>query len=417
MKNYRMRVLWLCNIVLPELCEEFGFKKGRFGGWLTGMWEEVKKCPDLTLAICVPIINVDLMKDGSLDGYQYYSFHRSPEKDLLGREKQEERFAEILKEFRPEVVHIWGTEYIHSYTMVQACKRMNMQNRVLVNIQGLVSVYQLHYDKGLTDEVLAWKEDGRSIRDEIHEFRDRGEYEKALLQEVCHVVGRTQWDKGCVLNINPDANYHVCGEILRPGFYKGLHWDADHCERYSIFISQATYPIKGFHLILRVLKQLLEWYPALHVYVAGTDVWTSNTSYARYIRSELEEKKLKDAVIFLGMIDEEKMTERYLRANVFLSPSAIENSSNSICEALRIGVPVVSSYVGGVTSLIEHEKSGFLYPLDEDYMALHYIRNIFENRELAEKISRQEIQRGDILNNKDEITRKMLSIYQIVGQS
>jgi len=34
----RMRILWLCNIVLPELSEEFGFKKVQAGGWLSGMW-------------------------------------------------------------------------------------------------------------------------------------------------------------------------------------------------------------------------------------------------------------------------------------------------------------------------------------------------------------------------------------------
>ena len=38
-----MRVLWLCNIVLPELCEEIGLRKTNIGGWITGMWQELKK--------------------------------------------------------------------------------------------------------------------------------------------------------------------------------------------------------------------------------------------------------------------------------------------------------------------------------------------------------------------------------------
>ena len=409
-----MKILWLCNIVLPELCKEFGFKEGGSGGWITGMWEELKRISDLSLGICVPILSLERMKDGEYCNYNYYSFQMISDETALNA--LEERFSVVLKEFEPEVVHIWGTEYLHSYAMVKACINNKMIERVLVNVQGLVSVIRTHYSFGLHPETLAAKVNGKSIYDEIEDFGRRGNYEVDLLKKVIYISGRTEWDKACVKRINHKLVYYRCGEILRDVFYnEDLHWEIDKCRRHSIFISQAGYAIKGFHLILEALKELFELYPDLHVYVAGSDIWTLDTSYAYYIRKKIEQYKLNGVIEFVGCLQKEDMVEHYLKANVFLSPSVIENSSNSICEALHIGVPVVSSCVGGTTSIIEHGKSGFLYPLDESYMAAYYVKSIFDSKELAETISCGEQEKAETLNGKEAILQEVVHIYQSIA--
>ncbi|WP_028235378.1 hypothetical protein [Pseudobutyrivibrio sp. MD2005] len=48
-----MNILWLCNVVLPELAEELLFKKQYFGGWLTEACDELKLRSDWDLAMCV----------------------------------------------------------------------------------------------------------------------------------------------------------------------------------------------------------------------------------------------------------------------------------------------------------------------------------------------------------------------------
>lgn len=408
-----MRILWLCNIVLPELCGEFGFKNVVAGGWLTGMWEELKRKPDFSLGICVPIIKEENMRDGEFQGYKYYSFQ------IISKENKidilEEQFLSILDRFNPDIIHIWGTEYLHSFAMVQACHKRNMLKCVVINIQGLVSVINLHYGMGLPKHILNKKVEGHSINDEIIDFKERGKYEKKLLQKVYHVVGRTDWDTACVLRINPQLNYYRCGEILRNIFYnKDNNWNADKCEKYSIFISQAGYAVKGFHLVLKMLKELSMYYPKLKVYIAGSNIWDMNTSYACYIQEKIKEYDLNNIIKFVGILQAENMMEYYLKANVFLSSSVIENSSNSICEALRVGIPVVSSYVGGVTSMMEHEKSGFFYPLGEEYMAEYYIRNIFDDKQLANKISENGRKQAQKLNDKEVILKTIENIYQLV---
>ena len=57
----------------------------------------------------------------------------------------------------------------------------------------------------------------------------------------------------------------------------------------------------------------------------------------------------------------EQMLAQYLESNVFVSPSSIENSPNSVGEAMLLGMPVISSDVGGVRDMLEDNREGWLY--------------------------------------------------------
>lgn len=404
-----MKILWLCNIVLPELCENFGLKKTNAGGWLTGMWQELKKIENIELGICVPIIDKFRRKDGQKDNYLYFSFPYQREKNIS--EEQKKRFEEILEEFTPDIIHIWGTEYHHTWAMVQACKKKNLQERIVINIQGLLTYCYPIYDFGLPEDVIFDNSYGKTIHEEKLDFKNRSKFEVLALQNVSHVVGRTNWDRCCVMRIS-GAYYHKCGEILREIFYeKKQRWDVDKCERHSIFISQAGYPIKGFHLALESLFRLKEKYPDLKVFVAGADLHIVETSYAHYICDEIKKYKLEDTVYFTGQLSDVEMYECYLKANVFLSLSTEENSPNSVCEAMSVGTPVVASYVGGISSMLTHKTSGFLYPLTESYMMEYYVRKIFEDDVLAGYLSDNVKGVSLQFNNKDVIVKEMTNIY------
>lgn len=402
-----MRILWLCNIVLPELAGEFGFRKVHVGGWMTGAWEQMKSIPDMELGICVPIIDENRMKEGIFSNYHYYSFHFEGKCACL--DLQFHDFEHILEDFKPDVVHIWGTEYQHSYSMIKMCQRYGLKDKVIVNVQGLVAVYAKHLRIGLPEEVFA----SREIKDLYNDFIQRGELEEETLREAQYVMGRTCWDQGCVTLVNPKAEYIYCGEILRKEFYEAMgRWNLDDCEPHSIFISQANYPIKGFHLVLEELGILNQLYSDLTIYVAGQFPQKDESEYGRYIYSEIKKYHLKESLHFVGKLSADEMISYYCKANVFLSASTIENSSNSVCEAMMIGLPVVASCVGGLQSIIEHGKSGFLYPLNEPYMMRTYIMSIFDNSELARNLSKQATDFVREYNNIERITKTIIDTYR-----
>ena len=139
-------------------------------------------------------------------------------------------------------------------------------------------------------------------------------------------------------------------------------------------------------------------------------------SYSKYIYDLIIKYKLEDHVIFTGNLEPEKMKERYLKSHVFLCPSAIENSPNSLGEAMILGVPCIAAWVGGIPSMITHQKEGFLYQYNSSKMLAYYIKNVFENDEISQSIShfarvRARNTHDSIKNNED-----LIGIYnQIMG--
>jgi glycosyltransferase involved in cell wall biosynthesis len=70
-----------------------------------------------------------------------------------------------------------------------------------------------------------------------------------------------------------------------------------------------------------------------------------------------------------------------------VNPSLADNMPNSVLEALASGVPVVSTEVGGVPYLVQHEKTALLVPVsDVDAMAEAVIR-VLETPELAARLA------------------------------
>ena len=107
------------------------------------------------------------------------------------------------------------------------------------------------------------------------------------------------------------------------------------------------------------------------------------------------------------------MKQAYLDANVYVLPSAIENSSNSLCEAQILGVPIVASYCGGTPSLIEEEKTGFLYRYEEVEMLAQIIIRLFQ-RTNYEQLSKEEQAEAFLRHNSTLNAMGLMKIYNVI---
>ena len=120
---------------------------------------------------------------------------------------------------------------------------------------------------------------------------------------------------------------------MRNAFYTG-QWKYSECKPHQIFISQASYPIKGLHKVLEAASLIRKAYPDLLIKVAGQNIFHGNVikgnTYGNYIQSLIRKYRLENNIVFLGMIDAEKMKATLLESNIFVCPSSIENSPNSL---------------------------------------------------------------------------------------
>ena len=418
-----MKILWICEIMLPDVAQKEGKPNISIQGWLSGMAKSFSLDSSNELVIVMPSFWGNDYLVGETEYYNYYCYPQNLHKQYLINSRLKEFFREVIEKERPDVIHVWGTEYPNQEVIFEAVDKSYIR-RTVVSIQGLVHIYAKHYFCGIPSNVIyrfGIKElvKRKNLYLQKREFLLRGEYETRILSMAYNVIGRTEWDYNCVKRINPNVNYFKCNETLRTEFYSDK-WNYENCEKNRIFYSSCSYPIKGFHIMLKALPEILQAFPDTHLYVTGLDIKKCkniiqrivfNDSYRRYINELIDKLDLYKYVTFLGSLDAEQMKEQYLKCNVFVSASSVENSSNSVGEAMLLGVPVVASFVGGMQSIIEHNKDGILFQQDADYMLSRYICELFDDAERAKKLGKNAritaSHRHDVNNNRSAL----LDIY------
>lgn len=371
---------------MPPLCESLGIKSPVGGGW---MYSSAKKLIEentgVDLAIATIYPGKELIKK-EIGRITYYMLPLNGKRKTKYNKHLEIFWKQIHKEFNPDLTQIHGTEYPHGLAYVNALPL----SKTVISIQGIVSASAKYYNYGISiKDILR----NITLRDLIKgnlyqaqkKFAQSGVYERELLSKVKHVIGRTSWDYSHVRAINPSINYHFCNETLRDEFYKH-QWSYKTCEKHTLFLTQAGYPLKGFLQVLRALPSVLKKYPDTKVFVGGANIIADKTwkdrlmrsGYGKIVRKFIMEHKLTNHIIFTGPLDEKEICSRYLKSNIFICPSSIENSPNSLGEAQLLGVPCIASYVGGIPDFIPTKACGSLYRFEEIEMLADTICMWFE---------------------------------------
>ena len=420
-----MKVLWITNIVFPEaqeLLKGSGSLKAS-GGWMIGAANALAEKDSVQLYIAT--VCADVRQLTKLQGRRivYYLLPYGKGNDKYNRQ-YEPLWKRVNEEVHPDVVHIHGTEFTHGLAYVRACGA----ERIVVSIQGLVSVYSRYYYSGLSKWQIFKSFTlrsflGRNTFSGQRSFEKRGEYERDLLSSVDHIIGRTSWDRAHAWAINPQAQYHYVGETLRSPFYEGK-WDYKKCTIHSIFLSQANYSVKGLHMVLQAMPYILRHYSDAKIVIAGNDITHKGTlrdilqytDYGSVIRERIKKLSLEEAVSFTGPLDAEGMKREYLKANVFVCPSTIENSPNSLGEAQILGVPIVAAYVGGIPDMMKGDEE-HLYRFEEVEMMAKKICDLFAAKgELSYTNKMQEFARTrhDAQSNCNDLMNVYMTISGII---
>lgn len=424
-----MKVLWVSHLALPIIQKQIEpSAKTVVGGWMQGACNEVlKHKDDVKLSFC---FQYGRILEGSVDGLDFFSMPTAQlvrKRDISGyREEDFNRFKEIVEKVKPDIIHVFGTESFFQRQIVKMAARLNLIDRTVIWIQGMVSVYSRVYGDGLSikerKNATLWEFlRGTNVEGIKNRLALNGIDEERVIKLARNVFVRTCWDSACCKAINPDINLRFCNETLRAPFYEGPGWSYETMNKHTIFVSQYYSAIKGFFKMLEALKIIKEKYPDTVVMVTGADPFDrpsgfvnrirKNSAYYNYIKKLIDKYNLKDNVRFLGNLDADEMKEVYSHCNVFVSPSSIENSPNSVGEAMILGVPVISSDVGGVTSMVTHGEEGLLYPYSEVEMLASYVSMIFESRDLACRLSEKGREKALKTHASDVNYQKLIEVY------
>jgi glycosyltransferase involved in cell wall biosynthesis len=149
----------------------------------------------------------------------------------------------------------------------------------------------------------------------------------------------------------------------------------------KLLVTRNLEPIYDIDTALRVLQQVRKSFPEASITICG-----SGPERDRLV-ALAQALEIESAVVFTGRVDNEQIAALYQSADVMVNPSLADNMPNSVLEALASGVPVVSTEVGGVSYLVQHEKTALLVPVsDVEAMAKAVIR-VLETPELAARLA------------------------------
>ncbi len=396
-----MKVLWICNIMLPAVAKQLNLPSSNKEGWLTGLASVIQERSsenEIELAVAFPVSSEmdGLSGEATLMGksFHYYGFYEDTAHPEIYEDALEERIKRIIQEFSPDVVHCFGTEFGHTLAASRVCPD---KKKLLIGIQGLCSVYAGAYMANLPVKVIRsvsfrdWLKKDSMLKQQ-NKYVIRGEREIEAIRNAGNITGRTHWDAFYSKYWNETARYFEMNETLRSDFYEDK-WNKETCAPHRIFVSQGDYPLKGLHYLLLALPAIRSKFPDVTVHVAGNSLVNYRTwkdkikisAYGTYLRSIIAKHQLQDTVTFLGSLTGAQMKEQYLSAGLFLCCSSMENSPNSLGEAMLLGVPCVSADVGGISSIFRDGQDGILFRGFEkeerytDYNKIDYER---EEREL-----------------------------------
>lgn len=165
---------------------------------------------------------------------------------------------------------------------------------------------------------------------------------------------------------------------------------------------------KAQHVYLRAFERLAKKHHNIKTLIVG-DTSFPNIYYLKYVRNFIDEKNLKEKVIFTGFIKE--MSDLYNAIDLLVLPSFQEPFGRVLIEAMAIGKPVVATKSGGPCEVVEDGVTGFLVSPGSHSDLASAMDKIISDKKLACKFGEKGKVKVKKLFNIEGHVRKVEEIY------
>ncbi|TLV01274.1 glycosyltransferase family 4 protein [Dyadobacter luticola] len=405
-----MKVLWFTNH--PSLYKTDSHSYNGYG-WISSLENLMSGQPEVELAISFMETESAKIKKGNVSYYPITLKRSIPLKlrHAFDREAYDAawiaEYMKVIEDFKPDIIHVFGTE--KSFGLI--CGQTTIPT--VIHIQGILNPYlNSMFAPGTTAlDYFRYSGifEGAKRMWELRTFTYNARREARILQNCRFFMGRTNWDREVVRLYSPGSKYFYCSEILRSPFYVAQEWAKKANEKVMLITTISHTDYKGYDFLLKTAKLLKE----LKVIEFEWKVYGIH-------RFEFWEKKLgirpEDVnVKMMGVGSAEKLIEELQESDIFIHPSYIDNSPNSICEAQLLGMPVISTHVGGISSLIEHGHTGMLIPANDTHMLSYTIQYLSRSSELSRRLGQNARQVAMNRHDTGAIVEQNLAVYRALS--
>jgi len=154
---------------------------------------------------------------------------------------------------------------------------------------------------------------------------------------------------------------------------------------------------------------------AVAAMLAGAEDALRQNGYERYLTKLTKKYHLTGKIICLGPLSAQQMKENYRNANVFVLPSTMENSPNSLGEAMLLGTPCVAAKVGGVASILDPEEGVLCPPVSPEALAEGICR-VFALEDRAADLGEKARAHAQVTHDPKTNLETLLAIYRQLSE-
>lgn len=363
-----MKILWLAPYPLNNLAENipgyYDTKKGK-GMWLPNLLQPLSMVEEINIHVVT--YTTKIKKSISFSnknvtfhilknqipiikkGFPYYfPLHKALQYPFLVK-----KMGKVIVNINPDIIHIHGTE--NAYILAP----MKLKIPVLVSIQGIIS--EIFNNKKSLSNYFQKKIELKGIK------------------TFSHFGCRTQFDSAFVRSINTTATIHYLPEAINNLYFQFIH-EIKGREEIS-FVGNVS-KAKGIEIILHAVKHVKLNFPEIILNIIGS----SKGKYLRTIIELIKYLGIEKNVLFHGFQSPEQIIRLHLKSTIYVLPTFMDNSPNSLCEAMALGMPCIASKVGGIPDLIKDAENGLLFETGNILELSEKINFLLTNKNYAKKL-------------------------------
>lgn len=143
-------------------------------------------------------------------------------------------------------------------------------------------------------------------------------------------------------------------------------------------------------MAIHVLAEIVKKYPSASLTMIGPDKDGSMQT-----TKELA-KKLQVEVTFTGQLSKKEWHNLAQKHDIFINTTHFDNTPVSLLEIMALGLPIISTNVGGIPFLINHKKTGYLVEDNAVIQMVESVKKLVESTALAQHL---------ITNAKEEVEK------------
>jgi glycosyltransferase involved in cell wall biosynthesis len=410
-----MKILWFTNT--PSLAADLLKQENLGGGWIGSLEKKLTERNDIDLAVA---FQFNQSYPSKLKG-PFTTYYLVPLKNNVFRKfyrrhfniidikKNIDHYLNIIEDFKPDVIHIFGTE--NDFGLIANKTKIP----IIIHLQGIITVCDLKWIPNRMNNNFLLKTAGlknlligNSFYHNRLAFNKMANREQKIFSNSKYFMGRTDWDRRMSKVLSPGSQYFQCEEMIRPQFMSYI-WNKEIAGD-NIFIST----IQGN--IYKGLETVLEAASLLHNSIKIKFEWriagiSETDKLVKLIEKWTKLNFKKNNVRFLGPLKPGILLEQMLQSDIFIHPSHIDNSPNSVCEAMLIGMPVIATFTGGTGSLLTDKEEGVLIQDGDPYSMAGAILELLNNYAFASRLGQNARHRALLRHDPDEIILNLISIY------